>query len=103
MACLLVPPVHQYNPAVAYLREAFDFGLSDEGLEQLVEQRVLSRFVAIVEVCGLDEPVADILFDSTEAVEDPSALAVINRSTLPKAGLAVLEELARQMSAPFVR
>lgn len=93
----------RYCLAVAYLREAYAFKLSDEGLEQLVEQRVLSRYLAIVEVCGLEERIADILFDSTEAVEHPSALAVINRSSLSKEGLATLAELATQLAAPFVR
>jgi hypothetical protein len=91
-----VPPVGTVALGLATLRHCDRLG----GVPSITSRR--ASFNSF-EVCGLDEPVANILFECTEAVEDPSALAVINRSTLPKAGLAVLEELARQMSAPFVR
>jgi hypothetical protein len=92
----------RYTPATLYLQSAFAMALSETGLDQLVIRTVLSRYVAVIEVEALGEPLIDVLLDCTEAVERPSCLAVINRSSLPASGIDVLRDLATQLGAPFI-
>jgi hypothetical protein len=92
----------RYCTAVQYTRESFTSGLSQAGLLKLVQQTALSRYIAIVEVTGLGEPLIDVVLDCTEAVECPSVIAVINRSQLPEAGVKLLRALASSLAAPLI-
>jgi hypothetical protein len=92
----------RYCTAVQYTRESFTSSLTDLGLRRLVERTALSRYIAIVEVAGLGEPLIDVLLDCTEAVECPSVIAVINRSQLPEAGVNLLRMLAESLAAPLI-
>ncbi len=94
---------YRYCTAVAYVKDAFTSTLSHEGLEQLAAKTALSRYVAIVEVSGLGERLVDVILDCTEAVERPSALAVVNRSQLPAAAVQVLRDLATALATPLVQ
>ena len=93
----------RYCTAVSYVKEVFGSALSDSGLEQLTARTALSRYIAIVEVSGLDAPLIDVVLDCTEAVERPSVLAVVNRSELPAAGIGLLKDLANALAGPFIQ
>lgn len=93
----------RYCPAVDYQRDLFSSKLTDAGLERLVSGTALSRYIAVIEVSAPDGPLADLLLDCTEAVENPSAIAVVNRSQLPATALTILEKLATSFGASLVQ
>lgn len=93
----------RYARAVDYVRELFSATVSDRGLERLTSGTAMSRYIGVVEVTALDSTLADVILDCTEAVEHPSIIAVVNRSGLPRAGVAVLEELAKLLGTTLIQ
>jgi hypothetical protein len=93
----------RYCRAVEYQRELFSSKLTDSGLQLLTSGTALSRYIAIIEVSAPDGPLSDLLLDCTEAVENPSAIAVVNRSQLPATALTILEKLANSFGVSLIQ
>ena len=89
----------RYDLSRRYLQSAYKFGLSDDGIYELVCKTPLSRFVGVIEISVPAGPVLDLLLDTTEANPEPAVLACIKRSALPQAGEPVLQALARHFGA----
>ena len=62
-----------------YLRQAPRFGLSDEGLYELLCGSVLSRFLGLIQISSPAGPLFDVLLDATETRANPSALYFVRR------------------------
>jgi hypothetical protein len=91
-----------YERGTMYKSTASRFGLSDEGLYELMCRLVLSRYVGLIEVSGVGGPLFDVLLDATETTANPAALACIRREVLPEQAKPLLREIARKLGAPFV-
>jgi hypothetical protein len=91
----------RYVLGTTYSRGLIQSKISDAGLRQVTENLALSRYLGLIEVSALDQPVVDVILDCTEAVEEPSVIAVVTRSQLSSAGLSVMQNLATALGAPL--
>ncbi len=93
----------RYATAVHYRRQALSFGISEPGNHALQCELLLSRYVGLVELTTREEPLLDILFDSTEP--DPSqamVAAVLRAHKLPESTVQDLRNLILTMNMTFV-
>lgn len=92
----------RYELARRYGVRAYQFGLSEAGIYQLVCQTPQSRYLGIIEVRGAGGPVIDVLLDTTEANPDAAVLACVKRSALPPTGMAILNSIAKMLGAQAI-
>jgi hypothetical protein len=73
----------RYEPAVKYLRDALQLGLSTGGIYDLRCRTALSRYIGLIEMTCQGQPVFDVLLDATETEANPFVLACLRRVDLP--------------------
>ena len=93
----------RYRTSSDYREAAFDFELSDDGIEVLNTGVALSRYLGLIELESSGHPVCDILVDTTEARPNPSILALVGREGLPNGGDKTLQIIARNLGCLGIR
>lgn len=73
----------RYELGVDYKRRAFSFGLSDGGLYDLECSLSVSRYVGLIELTTPDEPLLDVLLDTTEPGANPFVLGYVQHRAMP--------------------
>lgn len=91
-----------YLKGTEYRRLAQTFGLSDDGLFQLLCGMPLSRYVGVIEISAPNGPLFDVVLDSTETTANPAALACVRRQLLPKGAEQELEAIARKLGSTLI-
>lgn len=76
----------RYRLSTEYQRIAFGFGLTDDGVFELVSSTVLSRYLGEIQLVGPSGPLFDVLLDATETQANPSVLCCVSRSGRPSHG-----------------
>jgi hypothetical protein len=84
----------RYELGVDYKRRAFAFGLSGDGLFQLQCELAMSRYLGLIEITTPDEPLLDVLLDTTEAGANPFVLAYVQHRAMPSGMETRLKTLA---------
>lgn len=92
----------RYALGVDYQRNAFAFGLSDDGIRALTGKLVLSRYVGILEIGSAAGPLADILVDTTETRANPAVLACVRRAKTTPDQEAVLGKFSGYLAAGLI-
>jgi hypothetical protein len=77
-----------------YQREAFNFQLSFDGVRQLQQETMLSRYIGLIEIHTDQGPLFDIVVDTTETHANPSVLACVAREAANDFVRAVVKDLA---------
>ena len=80
-----------------YVKRAYEFGLSSDGLYRAVCCTALSRYIGLIEVTGPDGPILDIVVDSTETNSELAILACIKRSGFPSASHRIFEAFVKRL------
>lgn len=80
-----------------YLRDAFGFALTEDGLYRMLCQTPMSRLVGVVEISGPSGPILDILVDSTEALAEASVLACVKRLGFPSKHAHLVGKIAENI------
>ena len=93
----------RYAKSVDYRHDALAFGLSEAGNHVLQCELLLSRYVGVVELSTAEEPLLDILLDTTETDPNPSQLACVLRShKLSTETIESLQNLILTMDLEFI-
>jgi hypothetical protein len=92
----------RYEFGTAYRERAYSFGLSDDGLCELVANVVLSRYVGIIEMTVPQGPIFDIVLDTTETRADLAVLACVRREMLKKQDTDELRFMATKLGARYI-
>jgi hypothetical protein len=92
----------RYRLSTDYLALAYNFGLSDEGVQTLVCETVLSRYLGEIQISGPNGPLFDVLLDATETQANPSVLACVRRAPLPPPTDVVVGSIARRLGTTLI-
>jgi hypothetical protein len=92
----------RYLKGTEYRKLCLDFGLSNDGLYDLLCGTALSRYIGIVEICTLEGPLFDVLLDATETRANPAALACVRRRLLPVGAERELGAIASRLGAKLI-
>jgi hypothetical protein len=92
----------RYVVGTGYRRAGYGIGLSSAGVNNLVCDLVLSRYVGLIEISADDKPFLDVLLDATETSANPAVLACVRRTPLPGASETFLKELSTVLGAPWI-
>lgn len=91
---------YRYDKASSYRAGDFQFALTDDGAYSLAHELVLSRYIGLVELSDDEDPLLDVLLDSTDTVTNPSVLACVLRRRLDAD--AALCNLYRRLAASYI-
>jgi hypothetical protein len=89
----------KYELSRNYAARAYGFGLSEEGLFQLICKTPLSRYVGLIEVSSQEGPLLDVVVDATETNAEPAALACVKRRAFPATRERLFETIAEHLGA----
>jgi hypothetical protein len=92
----------RYRLSTDYLAMAYGFGMSDDGVQTLVSQTVLSRYLGEIQISGPDGPLFDVLLDATETQANPSVLACVRREAMPAPADAIVSSIARRLGTILI-
>ncbi len=92
----------RYELARIYTNRAYKFGLSTDGLYQLLCGIPLSRYLGLIEISGPGGPILDIVVDSTETNAESSVLACVKRGAFPPGTEAVFLTVAKYLGTDAI-
>jgi len=91
-----------YLLGTKYRENARDFGLTKDGLRTLCCNKVLPRYVGVIEIMAKEGPLYDVLLDTTETRANPSTLLFVCRSAFPTSYQPALRALAEQFGTALI-
>ncbi len=92
----------RYVRATTYARRIVQSNISAEGIETVIGNLALSRYLGVIELHARERAVVDVLLDCTEAVESPSVIAIVLRSRASAATASTLQRLAGVLGAGVI-
>jgi len=92
----------RYRLSTEYQRIAFGFTLTDNGIFDLLNSTVLSRYLGEIQLVGPAGPLFDVLLDATETQANPSVLCCVSRAGLAASGRPIVASIARRLGATVV-
>lgn len=92
----------RYRKGVEYRKLSLEFGLSNDGLYELLCGLALSRYIGIIEIQIPEGPLFDVLLDATETRANPAALACVRRERLPTGAESQLSAIASRLGAKLI-
>jgi hypothetical protein len=92
----------RYRKGTDYLKLSLSFGLSDDGLKELLCGTTLSRYIGVIEIGIAEGPLFDVLLDATETRANPAALACVCRERLPVGSKEQLGAIASRLGAKLI-
>lgn len=92
----------RYRKGIEYRKLSLEFGLSNDGLYELLCGIALSRYLGVIEIQIPDGPLFDVLLDATETRANPAALACVRRERLPAGSEQQLGAIASRLGAKLI-
>ena len=92
----------RYLKGTEYRKLSLDFGLSNEGLYELLFGMALSRYIGVIEIGIPEGPLFDVLLDTTETRANPAALACVRRRLLPAGAERELAAISSKLGAKLI-
>ena len=89
----------RFEASHVYMKELYNFGLSEDGLYQAACGMAFSRYIGLVEITGSAGPILDIIIDSTETNSETAVLACIRRSGFPDEHTPLFEAICDLLGA----
>lgn len=93
----------RYLKGTEYRKLSLDFGLSNDGLYELLFGMALSRYVGVIEIGIPEGPLFDVLLDTTETRANPAALACVRRRLLPAGAERELAAISSKLGAKLIK